>query len=160
MSDDFLRDGESAGSFPPIEYRTWIKAAPDRVWAALATAEGLNAWFTSGTELEPEPGGTLRLRWTAFGADRTTAEDGGPISAYEPPRRFGFTWQPGLTRTAVTFELEPHGGGTFVSVTETGHTDHPDDIVALVTCAAGWGEALTLLKMYCEHGVTYGEVPA
>ena len=26
-------------------------------------------------------------------------------------------------------------------------------------CAAGWGEALTLLKFYLEHGVTYGEVP-
>ena len=24
----------------------------------------------------------------------------------------------------------------------------------------GWGEALTLLKHYLEHGVTYGEVPA
>jgi hypothetical protein len=29
---------------------------------------------------------------------------------------------------------------------------------ALVECAAGWGEALALLKMYLEHGVTYGRV--
>jgi hypothetical protein len=30
----------------------------------------------------------------------------------------------------------------------------------LIGCATGWGEALTLLKFYLEHGLTYGAVPA
>ena len=51
-------------------------------------------------------------------------------------------------------------GGTVVTVTESGHTASPKDLEALVECASGWGEALTLLKVYLEHGITYGEVPA
>jgi hypothetical protein len=27
-------------------------------------------------------------------------------------------------------------------------------------CATGWGEALTLLKMFIERGISYGPVPA
>jgi hypothetical protein len=46
-----------------------------------------------------------------------------------------------------------------VTVTESGHTTSPRDLEALVECASGWGEALTLLKVYLEHGITYGEVP-
>ena len=34
-----------------------------------------------------------------------------------------------------------------------------DDVEAALGCAAGWGEALTLLKFYLESGTKYGEVP-
>jgi hypothetical protein len=35
----------------------------------------------------------------------------------------------------------------------------PEAVYATLTTAAGWGEALTLLKMYLEHGITYGPAP-
>jgi hypothetical protein len=35
----------------------------------------------------------------------------------------------------------------------------PEAVYATLTTATGWGEALTLWKMYLEHGITYGHVP-
>jgi uncharacterized protein YndB with AHSA1/START domain len=94
-----------------------------------------------------------------FGVDRFAGEDGGPVLEAVPPRRFVFQWTPGDTTTTVAFDLESRGSGTVVRVCETGHTTSQRDLEALAECAAGWGEALTLLKMYLEHGITYGPVP-
>jgi hypothetical protein len=76
-----------------------------------------------------------------------------------PPERFVFRWTPGETPTTVAFDLNARGTGTVLTVTETGHSQSQQDMNALVDCAAGWGEALTLLKFYLEHSVTYGPVP-
>ena len=145
---------------PPIHYATYIAVPPERVYETLTTAAGWDAWFTQGTEIDPRPGGTLRLRWVDFGADRITDQCVSPILEAAPPRRFVFRWTPGDSTTTVAFDLSSQGSGTRVEVTESGHTASPRDLFALVDCAGGWGEALTLLKFYLEHGVTYGPVPA
>jgi uncharacterized protein YndB with AHSA1/START domain len=144
---------------PPIQYATYIGAPPEVVYATLTTAVGWDAWFTQGTEVDARPGGSIRFQWVDLGVDRSTGEDGGPVFEAVPPRRFVFQWTPGDTPTTVAFDLEPRGSGTVVRVSETGHTTSERDLEALAECAAGWGEALTLLKMYLEHGITYGPVP-
>ena len=63
--------------------------------------------------------------------------------------------RPGASTTTVAFSLVPRGPDTVVQVQEWGHRPLPQDLAALVESAAGWGEALTLLKFYLEHGVTY-----
>jgi hypothetical protein len=57
--------------------------------------------------------------------------------------------------TTVELDLEPVEGGTVIQVRETGYLDTPAGRKAFADCAAGWGEALTLLKLYVERGVTY-----
>ena len=99
------------------------------------------------------------MRWVDFKVVHSSAEYGGPVLESTPPQRFVFQWTPGVSTTATAFELEPLGPGTVVTVTESGHTTSERDLEALVECAAGWGEALTLLRMYLEHGITYGAVP-
>ena len=145
--------------FPAISQTTFIKASPEEVYDAIATAEGLDRWFTCGTEIEPRPGGSIRLRWKNFGAGRCTVEDGDKVVESEPSKRFVFTWRPGTSVTTVTIDLKPHADGTMLSLTEAGYTDDPDDIAAMLGCASGWGEALTILKYYLEYGVKYEEVP-
>jgi uncharacterized protein YndB with AHSA1/START domain len=144
---------------PPIAYNTYIDVPPERVYAALTTASGWDAWFTQGAEVDARPGGYVLLRWENFKVDRYTGESGGPILEAESPRRLVFQWTPGDSTTTIAFTLNPLGPGTVVAVKEWGHTFSEKDLEALVECAAGWGEALTLLKMYLEHGITYGEVP-
>jgi uncharacterized protein YndB with AHSA1/START domain len=144
---------------PPIRCATYIGAPPEAVYATLTTAAGWDAWFTQGTEVDARPGGSIWFRWVDFGVDLVTGEDGGPVLEAFPPRRFVFQWTPGDTTTTVAFDLEPRGSGTVVRVSETGHTTSQRDLEALAECAAGWGEALTLLKMYLEHGLTYRPVP-
>ena len=44
--------------------------------------------------------------------------------------------------------------GTIVRLREAGYYNTPSGIRSMVECAAGWGEALTLLKFYVEHGIS------
>ena len=107
---------------------------------------------------------------TLWGPVHTGLEIGGPITAIEPSARFAFQWTTAGHPTTVDFRLEPRGDGTIVVLTENGYTEQdlaPTGVVGSVDnrspfamCARGWGEALTLLKFYLEHGVTYGSVPA
>jgi uncharacterized protein YndB with AHSA1/START domain len=144
---------------PPIRYNTFIDVPPERVYETLTTGSGWDAWFTQGAEVDPRPGGRILFKWVDFKVDRYTTEADCPVLEAVPPRRFVFQWTPGDSTTTIVFDLEPLGAGTVVRVEESGHTTSRKDLEALVECSAGWGEALTLLKMYLEHGVTYGEVP-
>jgi uncharacterized protein YndB with AHSA1/START domain len=125
----------------------------------LTTGSGWDEWFTEGTEVEPCTGGKMRFRWVDFGVDHYTTVAEGPVLEASPPARFVFQWTPGDSTTTIEFDLKEHGDGTILSVTESGHSTSKRDLEALVECAGGWGEALALLKMYLEHGVTYGPVP-
>ena len=57
--------------------------------------------------------------------------------------------------TRVELNLEASGDGTIVRVKEDGYPNSEAGLAACLDCAAGWGEAMTLLKFYLEHGLTY-----
>ncbi|MCM2674457.1 SRPBCC domain-containing protein [Alkalicoccobacillus plakortidis] len=91
--------------------------------------------------------------WTNWGKERITIKDGGRIVNQIQDKHFSFEWSPAnqLT-TTVSFDLEEaEGGGTYITVTETGYTK--DHLSTLVHCAGGLGEALMLLKAYMEYGI-------
>jgi uncharacterized protein YndB with AHSA1/START domain len=144
---------------PRIEHTTYIAVPVERVYETLTAASGWDAWFTQGTSLSAEIGGELTLRWVEFGAGQWTTEDGGPVVDIEPNKRFAFQWHPAGHPTTVSFDLEPRGTGTNVTVREDGYLASSSDLETLVGCSVGWGEALTLLKFYLEHGLKYGAVP-
>ncbi len=143
----------------PLEIRhaTLIRAEPERVYDALTTAEGLDGWFTSGASVDPWPDGEIRFRWRDWGPDRIADEDGGLVLEARSPERFVFQWRPDRSGepTTVEIELERVTEGTVVRLREHGYHDTPTGREKLAECAAGWGEALTLLKFYVEHGIRY-----
>jgi uncharacterized protein YndB with AHSA1/START domain len=145
------------GNMPYINHRTYIKADKELIYKILTTSEGWNAWFTDNTFLKIYPDGTgdIKLRWIDYGIDKTTIEDGGKILESIPNRTFIFQWSPGESKTTVSFQLESYNDGTLVSLKETGYLNSEKDLNACIGCAAGWGEALTLLKVYVEHGIIY-----
>ncbi len=51
--------------------------------------------------------------------------------------------------------LSEQSGGTVLRLTEQGHANDSKGRAMALECAAGWGEAITLLKFYLEHGITY-----
>ena len=142
---------------PTVEHVTYIDAPIERVYETLTTADGWDSWFTDGTTLDVVPGGEIHFRWVNFGADRVTVEDGGPVLEIEKNRKFVFQWHPSKTATTVSIKLEKLGAGTRVRLREFGYST--DDVETAMGCAAGWGEALTLLKFWLESGVKYGDVP-
>lgn len=142
---------------PEINHKTYIKVPVEKVYKTISTSQGWNAWFTDETSLVINPDGTgdLRLRWTNFSSENETIEDGGKILEAIPNKRFVFQWSPGEQSSTVTFNFEPYKEGTLVILHETGYTNSERDLKACIDCATGWGEALTLLKIYLEHGIVY-----
>jgi uncharacterized protein YndB with AHSA1/START domain len=148
-----MRDGSDL----VVRHKTLIHAEAERVFEALTTAEGLDSWFTDGAQVDPRPGGSIHFRWVGWGPEEISAEDGGLVLEAERPRRFVFQWHPDEPSYATTVEIniEAIGDNTIVSLLEHGYHDTPSGRYACLNCAAGWGEALTLLKFYVEHGLRY-----
>lgn len=140
-----------------IRHSTLIRADPLRVYQALTTSEGLDAWFTTGASVNAHPGGEIHFRWVNWGPAHLTTEDGGPVLEAIPGSHFVFQWHPDLPDYATTVEinLAKIEGGTIVSLHEHGFADTASGITAMINCATGWGEALTLLKFYLEHSLRY-----
>ena len=114
-------------AFPDrIERTVEIAHPPAKVWAALTTAEGLGTWFGNQATIDLRPGGAAQMTWTS--GDRANMR----IERVEEPSVFGFTWHIyGLPdedprRTYVEFTLEPVGGGTRLTVVESGFAQLPE----------------------------------
>ena len=140
-----------------IRYATLVRAARDKVYDGIATADGLDGWFTHGAEVDARPGGHIQFRWREWGPERLTFEDGGPVLEAVRPERFVFQWSPDdqSYRTTVEIEFEEDSRGTIIRLVEHGYRDTPSGRTALMNCAGGWGEALTLWKFWIEHAVRY-----
>jgi len=140
-----------------IEQHTFIAAPPVEVYDTITSADGWDAFFTTGFEIDPRPGGTVYFRWKDWGPDFYNLEAEGKVLQTDRPNLFAFQWYP-VGRddpTTVRFELASKFGGTVVHLTERGYPDTPAGRRMFCECAAGWAEAVTLLKFYLEYGVIY-----
>ena len=140
-----------------IKHKVYIKAPPEKVYDIITSGDGWNAFFTYSTEVNPKPGGRIVFRWKNWGPDFYNVEAEGKVLKADKPRRFAFEWYPvGVDNpTTVTFRLKAEYGGTVIHLSEDGYPDTQDGRDMILECACGWGEALTLLKFYLEHGVVY-----
>lgn len=137
-----------------INQSTFINIVPEVVYDAITTARGWDAFFTTGFEIDLKPNGILYFRWKDWGPNFYTTEVKGKVIKCERPELFSFEWGTKLPST-VEFHLEPKFGGTVVNLKEYGYPNNDEGIKNILECAAGWGEAITLLKFYLEHGIVY-----
>lgn len=141
-----------------IKCATLVRAPVDRVYDGIATAEGLDGWFTTGARVEAHPGGEIFFRWQDWGVDRINVEESGQVLEAVKPERFVFQWYPdGAASFATTVEIdfETRGNDTVIRLRESGFPDTQAGRRRLLDNATGWGEALTLWKFYIEHGIRY-----
>jgi uncharacterized protein YndB with AHSA1/START domain len=140
-----------------ITHSTLIHADPSRIYHALSTSEGLNSWFTTSSTVNAVPDGEIVFRWEDWVPDHITVDDHGVVLEAIPEKRFVFKWHPDLPAyaTTVDIQIEPADDGTIVRLREHGYSDSASALVAMLNCATGWGEALTLLKFYLELGAHY-----
>jgi uncharacterized protein YndB with AHSA1/START domain len=133
-----------------IERTVELAHPPGKVWAALTTAQGLGGWFGNEAAIDLRRGGLGWMRWT----DGFTVEM--RVERVEEPRVFGFTWPiyglPGddARRTYVEFTLEAAGGGTRLTVIESGFAQLPEDVYrkAYDGNSEGWAKELGELADY------------
>ncbi len=140
-----------------IKQSTFIRASPERVYDAFTKAEHLDGWFTTGASVDPKPGGYILFKWKDWGPDHVTAEEKCPVLEARRPERLVFLWHTDNPSYATTIEIDfqPVADGTIVRLREHGYQNTPSGRRAMLDCATGWGEALTLLKFYVEHGLRY-----
>jgi uncharacterized protein YndB with AHSA1/START domain len=134
---------------PPVKGVQIVRAGAGRVWEALTTAAGLEAWFATRVLASlPE---SIHLRWKEWGAGKYTGDARWDIEAAAPRKALVFNWvsHPSHGRTRVAITLEPRGPITVVRVEETGFLD----VQGALDNSGGWGEALVLLKVWLEHGI-------
>jgi uncharacterized protein YndB with AHSA1/START domain len=140
-------------AFPDRITRTIeVAQSPDRVWAALTTAEGLGGWFGNEAAIDLRPGGSARMRWD----DGSTVEM--RVERVEEPTVFGFTWpiyglpEDDPRRTYVEFTLEPTSTGTRLTVVESGFAQLPEDVYrkSYDGNTDGWARELAELADYLD----------
>jgi uncharacterized protein YndB with AHSA1/START domain len=138
-----------------IKQRTFIKAPPEKVYDTITSARDWDAFFTTGMQLEPHAGGKCSFAWKDWGPDFYDITVPGKVIEASRPSQFKFKWGPEGKETTVNIDLEAKFGGTIVTLTEHGYEDTPQARAMILECAAGWGEAITLLKFYIEKGIVY-----
>jgi uncharacterized protein YndB with AHSA1/START domain len=99
---------------PDIKRTIQLKASIEKVWQAVATADGIAAWFMP-SDFQPELGYEFHLEAGPFGKSPCK------VTELEPPRRLSFTWGKGWQ---LTFELSEVDGGTEFTLIHSGwHED-------------------------------------
>jgi uncharacterized protein YndB with AHSA1/START domain len=144
---------EDEMAFPDrIERTVELAHPPQKVWAAITTAEGLGTWFGHKATIDLRPGGAAELTWD----DGATANL--RVERVEEPTVFAFTWhiyglpEEDPRRTYVEFTLEPVGSGTRLTVVESGFAQLSDDAyrAAFDGNTDGWRRELAELVEYLD----------
>ena len=95
--------------------------------------------------------------WENWGPDRVNVTAKINILEIKPLKGVKFEWNYGLKDgpTLVVLELVPHSDGVVLQVTENNYADTKEGHEALIECATGWGEALSLVRIYAEKGIHF-----
>jgi uncharacterized protein YndB with AHSA1/START domain len=122
-----------------------IKAAPAKVYAALATQPGLRGWWTADSRADEKVGGKAE-----FGFDKRRMVFRMKIEELDPGKRVVWSCHgdhPEWDGTVLTWELSPHNGITTLRF-QHGHWKSVSEFYA--TCNSTWGELMYRLKDYLE----------
>ena len=133
-------------TLPDIRKSLMLNAPIQRVWSAVATAEGLAAWFMP-SDFQPVQDHEFHLQAGPFGNSPCK------VTEIDPPNRLSFTWGKDWT---LTFELEEadgrtaftliHSGWSTDQVTEFGETH----AIVRERMDAGWSGMQHKLAAYVE----------
>lgn len=133
-----------------ILHRIGATAAPDKVYDALTTLDGLAAWWTTDTTTDTghdaAPGGTIQFRFGDTGGFDMKVLDQRPKERVEwevtdgPEEWIG---------THVSFDLKQEGDYTIVLFKQAGWRE-PVDFMS--HCSTKWATFLLSLKQLVETG--------
>jgi uncharacterized protein YndB with AHSA1/START domain len=130
-----------------IEHEIVVPGTPEQVWNAIATGQGITAWFVP-SKVEERVGGAFELD---FGPGMGTST--GEVTVWEPPRRFvhqgsGASGNP----LAYEWQVEARDGGTcLVRMVTSGFLTEADWQTEYDATFEGWKLFLNTLRLYLTH---------
>jgi uncharacterized protein YndB with AHSA1/START domain len=133
-----------------ILHRVGIKSSPNEVYKALATREGLAAWWTHDTQGEGKAGGSLKFRFVADGKDIGGFDM--KVLEAQPARRL--LWQvvggpDEWIGTRINWDLKQDGEYTIVLFNHQGWKEPAE---FMHHCSTKWAIYLMSLKSLVETG--------
>ena len=134
-----------------ILHRVGIKGPLSEVYKALATREGLAAWWTGNTQGESKPGGMLKFRFRT----REGNEIGGfdmKVLELQPGRRVLWQVVEGPAEwigTKISFDLRQEGDYSIVLFKHQGWKEAAE---FMHHCSTKWAIFLMSLKSLVETG--------
>src|SRR5262245_7618836 len=137
---------------PDILHRVGAVAPIETVYQALATPEGVGAWWTKQTSGSDEVGGSIT---TAFSTETGEHLGGFTLQNEElvAPTRVAWRVVDGpeeWVQTLISFDLKQEDGYTIVNFT---HQDWREPVEFMAHCSTKWATFLMSLKSYVETGV-------
>ncbi|WP_030791814.1 SRPBCC domain-containing protein [Streptomyces sp. NRRL S-920] len=132
--------GRAEGSTQHLHYELHLPHPVDKVWAAVATPEGLPGWLAAADVFEPRLGGAITLRWLNGAQDPEQSVHSGHITAWDPDVVAEYTID---LHGRCRFHLEPTAGHEGTTLRFTNEFDG-DDALRL-DCLAGWHDHFELL---------------
>lgn len=154
-----------------IEKRVALRAPQERVWRAISDPAEFGSWFGMEFDGTFAAGAQVRGRIKPTIADAVVAEGMEQyrdtpvllvIDRIEPMRLFSFRWHPDAIDTSidyskepmtlVTFTLERSGGGTMLTVVESGFDSIPIErrAEAFESNERGWAIQVQLIEKYLQ----------
>ena len=138
---------------PAIIYTIYIASTPEKVWAALTSAEFSRKYFSgNAVEVDLKLGGAFIVR-TPDGAVHILGE----VIECDPLRKltvtFNVNWPALIEKlgpTLVTYEIEPVGDVVKLTLIQSHDRPISDDILS--GGRAGWPAILSSLKSLLETG--------
>ncbi|MFK7695242.1 SRPBCC domain-containing protein [Paenibacillus sp. HJGM_3] len=133
-------------TLPDIRQSVVLRAPIDKVWKAVATSEGIAAWFMPNT-FEPVEGFEFVLKAGPFGDSPCK------VTVLDPPNKLSFNWGKDWT---LTFELVDQGGKTEFTLIHSGwHADQVTEFgethaVVRERMSQGWSGIGNKLREYIE----------
>ncbi|MGN7356983.1 SRPBCC family protein [Paenibacillus sp. SAF-054] len=104
----------SHGILPDIRHTAIFNASIHKVWDAVATSDGLEAWFMPN-DFEPIVGYEFHINAGPFGMSPCR------VIEVEPPRHLSFRWGKDWT---LSFELREVDGQTEVTIIHSGWNEN------------------------------------
>ncbi|MCM2413459.1 SRPBCC domain-containing protein [Streptomyces sp. RKAG290] len=124
---------ETRGDQQTLRFTLRLPHPVPRVWAAVASSEGLPGWLAAADPFEPHVGGAVTLRWLNTAPDGQATVASGTVTAWDVERIAEYTVD-GL-HGRMRFHLEPPRG-EHVLLRFTNEF-RGDDALRL-DCLAGW----------------------
>jgi uncharacterized protein YndB with AHSA1/START domain len=128
-----------------MKHQIPINAAPEKVYAALATSAGLAGWWTADSKADEKVGGKAE-----FGFDKRGMVYRMNIEKLEPGKQVVWTCHgdhPEWNGTTLTWTIAPEGKGSTLRFTHSGWKSASD---FFAICNSSWGELMYRLKDYAE----------
>ncbi|MCA0756224.1 SRPBCC domain-containing protein [Paenibacillus sp. N4] len=130
-----MSNEHKTSTLPDIRQTLTLNASIQKVWSAVATSEGIAAWFMPN-DFQPEVGFEFHLDAGPFGHSPCK------VTVIDPPNRLSFTWGKDWT---LTFELKELGGHTQFTLI---HSGWYEDMVT------EFGQPHAVVRDRMDHGWT------